>query len=375
MGIGEPKRTPVLAIAVAGAAISIVLPGLAAVPDAPTSPQQQARWDSLCAQGVEASLTVFPVVLGGQGMKEAAEVVAVLLEQAGMESLELADAVFVLPEDAAFSEAAKHFGEFVREHPIITDFALYAEIIGTRETGPQEIRGVIVDKDGATAWVDRQTPDDALFKRLKPDCPMTCCILLSERLSGELRLPASARKNEGEGKLAKRLFAKSGLPDENERADMEDRLAIMKKVGRSAKVAVFPVLVAPDEVSLDSASHLAQLLVEQELFDAGTVATELRIEVEPARDEMKMLWDLARKFREHVRRHPIDADYALYAQYLLGRRDGRVRAVHFVIVDKAGEWVIVDFQNDHWEDFQSVDPKTREDCGLLAAKRIAGYLR
>ena len=55
--------------------------------------------------------------------------------------------------------------------------------------------------------------------------------------------------------------------------------------------------------------------------------------------------------------------------------DGGAWAVHFVVCDREGEWVIVDFQNDHHGDFQSIDPKTPDDCGRLVAKRLQGYLR
>ena len=42
---------------------------------------------------------------------------------------------------------------------------------------------------------------------------------------------------------------------------------------------------------------------------------------------------------------------------------------------RAGDWVIVDFQNDHWEDFQSIDPKTKEDCNRLVVRRMKGYMK
>ena len=48
----------------------------------------------------------------------------------------------------------------------------------------------------------------------------------------------------------------------------------------------------------------------------------------------------------------------------------------FGLVEKnAIRKLIVDFQNSHHGDFQSIDPKTPEDCGRLVAKRIEGYLR
>ncbi len=98
--------------------------------------------------------------------------------------------------------------------------------------------------------------------------------------------------------------------------------------------------------------------------------------IQPWRNEQKPLWELARAFQKHVKRNPPEADYALLADYMMDPRAGRgAWAVHFVICDRDGEWVIVDFQNNHHGDFQSIDPKTFDDCGRLVAKRLEGYLR
>ena len=333
------------------------------------------RLEAIRQKGADASLTVFPPVVGDRPIKEAADVVALMLEKAGMESLETTETAFQMPEGIEFDEAAGAFGEFVRDHPIATDYALYGQFVGTPQTGPQEVRGIVVDKAGRGVWVDRQMPDDDDFKRIKPDCPMTCCVLLTERLRGALKLPKSAKKDDGEGKFAKRMAQKSGTPKKAERAAMEARLEAMKKAGRRTSVAVFPVRLSDDEVSSQGAAHLAELLNRKGLCQAQTVDTALHIELQRSRDEQKVLWDMAHAFREHIKRNPPAADYAVYADYMFSGRDGRVMAVHLAVCDRAGEWVIVDFQNSHWGDFKSIDPQTSEDCGRLAARRLAGYLR
>ena len=87
-----------------------------------------------------------------------------------------------------------------------------------------------------------------------------------------------------------------------------------------------------------------------------------------------MLWDMARAFREYVRQTPPTADYAVYAEYMIDLKQGRAGAVHFAVCDRSGEWVIVDFQNDHHEDFQSIAPKSGDDCDRLLVKRLARRL-
>ena len=363
--------------------VFVVLPAGGPVQASENGPTKQAeRLAGMQDKGVKASLTIFPVVLwdtkeakdvGGLG-GDIANVIGLLLEQSGMENLETADVPFLLPRDVEFDKAAERFGEFVRAHPIKTDYALYAEFLG-RTSPPrfEEVRGVFVEKSGEVVWVERQTPDSAEFKHIQPDCPMDCCVLLTERLGAQLGLP-EAKEGAGEGKLAKLWAGKSGTPEHAETAGMEERLALMKKVSPAAKVAVFPIQTWETEASKESAAQLASMLREQKLFNAEVVETPLHIDLQRTSNEQKALWDLARGFREQVKNHRPDTDYVLFAEYGLSPRDGRVMAVHFVVCDRAGEWVIVDFQNDHHGDFQSVAPKTLEDCNKLVARRLAGYL-
>ncbi len=339
-------------------------------------PEQQKRFEAMQAKGTQASLTVFPVVIGDSAAlnKGVGDVVALLLEKAGMTNLETTDAVFRLPKEATFDQVAELFGEFVRKNPVETDYALYAEFVGTPHTGPTEIRGVIVDRTGQSVLVDRQTQADRDFKRAKPSDPMTCCLFLAERVRTLLGIPESARDDSGKGKIARMLAEKSSGPDDAEWAAMEQRQAVMKKTGRSASVAVFPVRLSDDEVGKKDAAHLAKLLSKKNLCEAKAVDSPLRVKIEPSRSMQNLLWGLARTFQDHVKRNPPEADYALLADYMFPRPD-RAWAVHFVICDRAGEWVIVDFQNNHHDDFQSIDPKTFDDCGRLIAKRLEGYLR
>jgi hypothetical protein len=349
-------------------------------------PVQAKRLAAMQARGADASLTIFPVVIWATNKaekgvedigKEVGKVLGLLLEKAGMGNLEITDSVFVLPADVEFDAAAERFGDFVRANPIKTEYALYAEVVGRTGSPPQfdEIRGVIVDRAGDCVWVDRQTPDDSDFKRIKPECLMTCCVLLTERVRTQLRIPESASNDSGEGRFARMFAENSPAPDKAEWTVIEQRQAAMKKPAPSTKVAVFPVRLSDDEVSRESATHLANLLSEEELCEATALDTPLHIEIQPSRNQQKLLWDLARAFQGHVRQNPPEADYVLYADYMISPRHQKVGAVHFVICDRDGEWVIVDFQNSHHSDFQSIDPKTRADCDRLVAKRLEGYLR
>ena len=59
---------------------------------------------------------------------------------------------------------------------------------------------------------------------------------------------------------------------------------------------------------------------------------------------------------------------SLYADYL--GSPGHFGAVHVVICDRAGELVLVDFQNSHHDDFNQIAPQSKPDCDRLAALRV-----
>ncbi len=257
-------RTPLAALAV-GLAVHAFVPACRVAEAKQVPPEQQKRFEAMQAKGAQASLTVFPVVMGGRAFKDVANVLALLLEKEGMKKLQATDAVFRAPKEATLDEAAELFAAFIRENPIETEYALYGEFVGTPETGPKEIRGVIVDRAGKRVLVDRWTATDREFKRARPGDPMTCSLFLAERVRARLGLPASARDDSGEGRFARLLRKSSTVPDKAERAAMEQRQAAMKKAGQSARVAVFPVRLSNDEVGSKAATHLAGLLSKKKL--------------------------------------------------------------------------------------------------------------
>jgi len=98
------------------------------------------------------------------------------------------------------------------------------------------------------------------------------------------------------------------------------------------------------------------------------------IDVKPSSNEQRSLWELARGFQAHLAALPVDSDYALLAEYVMSRDRTQVVAVHFVVCTGKGEWVVVDYQNDHHDDYQGVAPKSVDDCDRLVLKRLERYL-
>jgi len=318
------------------------------------------------------SLTVFPIVMGGTSYKDVAEIVALFLEKANIKEIDVADEEFLPLPKSDIQQTCDSFSAFIRENPIDTDYALFGEYVGTPQTGVKEVRCIVVDREGKRVWVDHQTPEDEHFKRIKPNEPMGCSYLLVERLRTELGLPDPLREDAPEGKWSRLWNEKSGVPSENEFSEMKKRRNEMRKNFKNSKMLVFPLLIAP-EVSKENAVNLVRLLNEKNLCLAEVAEKEISFEIKPSPNELKMLWDLARKFRSYIEENKIEADYALYGDYFVGSK--AVGAVHFILCDRGGEWVIVDLQNEHHGDFQSVSPKTAFDCDKLVVKRLESYLK
>ncbi len=322
--------------------------------------------------GKDASLTVLPVRLGDSPMKQVGEAVGLLLERAGMKNVEIGSDEFLPPDQADLSETGKALAKFVKAHPSKTNYTLFADFQVSAQRKFVEVRGVIVDKKGGIVWQDRQTGDDADFKRINPNEPLLCCILLVERLRPVLSLDDPTRESTPEGKLAERWRKQSGTPDKVELAALKEREQAFKKAAPKATLLIYPPR-AGEEMSKVSATHLAALINEAKLAKAASADQGPRIKVKRAMNEQKTLWEMARTFREQVQKQPPDADYVLFADYLMGKN--AVGAVHFALCDRHGELVVVDFQNSHHDDFKAIKPKSREDCDQLVVKRLKAYCR
>jgi hypothetical protein len=329
------------------------------------------------------SVTVFPVVITPGGNVEEsffgriAETAGELLERAGMEEIELAQATFKPPKTGDVQKIAADFGSFVRDKNLKTEYALFGLFVGTPQTGPQEIHTVVVDKTGKVVFADRADKEAFSQADPKPDCPLTCTIFLVNRLNRVWDLEDPLRDHAPRGKMAQRMRDRSGLPPEEELAEMDGRLETFKKRLQSDKVAVYPIHLwqAPGK---QSALGLVQLLTQHDVCQAEAAEIDPRLTIEGDPNQQKILWDTARAFRDFLRKHPPQAAYALLADYGIGRlQDGsaKVNHVHLIVCDRQGDWVLVDYQNSHHADFQEIDPRSPDDCDRLAARRLASRLQ
>lgn len=329
---------------------------------------------SLAAGGPTTGLVLYPVRTLGRPDQNVADVLGLVLEKHGMENLRAADAVFNADASKPWEAVTTDFAAFVRQNPPAAAYALYAEYLGDPRSGPTEVRWVIASRAGDIALVDRQTPADADFKRTAardPD-PMGCSVLVAERIFS--RLHWTRQTAAGQGRFARLWAEKSGTPSEQERAQMQQRLAALQKEWPSASLVVFPPLVngRPDT---ESGMRLAQRLTKQLGRPVTLVDRAAAIQLAPTSNEQKRLWDLARGLRQELRTRAPAADYALIAEFLVDGEARTPRGVHLVICDHGGDWVAVDFQNDQQVEVRRLSRKGVSGCEELATQRIAAMLR
>jgi hypothetical protein len=338
----------------------------------PQQSTQQERFAALKSQGVAASLTIAPVVLAGRPMGKVGEVVGIMLEQSGMTNLEVSTAAYTPPSGADLAGVAQGFGQFIGQNPVETDYVLWGEYLGSPQSGVSEIRGVVVDREGNLVWSHSETPEGELFKEHQPADPMGCSVVLAQLVGRALNLP-EPQEDAIEGKLAKRFREQAGLPEDKVYQEMESRQQAVKKAGSDVTMAVYPVRLG-DKVDQSSAELLAKLINEAGLCRASVASEQPWFEIKRDSNQQKLLWSLARQFRDHLSAQPKPtADYVLYADYYIG--ENAAHAVHFVVCDSDNNWVVVDFANSHHEDFQKLAPKTWQDCSQHVVQRLEGYLK
>jgi hypothetical protein len=310
-----------------------------------------------------------------------ADVLGGVAESYGMNNLDALDTEFVPPAEAAWEQVPAHLAEFLKKNPPKSQYVLYAQYLGDPNSGPTEIRFVVADAAGNLVLSDRQTAQDEDFKRTAAADPdaMGCSVLAAERLFSRL----GWQKVEGEphGKFARKWAEASGMPSNAEMAAMNQRLEKLKANVKTTQISVYSTCIG-DQRNTESAARLSSLVAQRLGCKTTPVDKPVSLQHQPTGNEQKLLWDLARAFRDYLRANPPDSNYAMLAEYFANPAvgpfafaGGPVGAVHFVVCEKSGDWVLVDFQNSTHEDFHRIWPKSIEDCDRLTVERLIKKLK
>ena len=319
------------------------------------------------------SITVYPVVMAGHPNGQVAEVVGIFLERGGIETVEISPTVFNPDPDRSIDDQAEAFGAFVAEADLTTDYALFASYLGTPPTGVDEVRGFIVDGDGAVFWQDSQREGDSAFDEVSPDCPMDCCVLLVQCLREPLEMDDPMREDAPEGKLARKMREQSGVPTDKEFGNIQGRAEKLREGHAEKTLLVYPARVG-ETYCAECAERLVAQINERGLMKATVADAPLEFNAERDQNQQKTLWTGARSAQALIRESPPGADYVMAVDFLMDPASGHVGGVHTFVLEADGDWVIVDFQNSHQPDFQRIKPHGRERCCDLAVVRLASYL-
>jgi hypothetical protein len=355
---------------------------LAAEASSVSDSAQAQRFAKLKKSDPNVSLGLLPVQLSARFQRRhpevtsrmVANVLGLVCESYGMSNLDALEAEFIPPSGASWEGVPGHLSEFLKKNPPKSRYVLYAQYLTDANNRPIEVRFMVTDAAGNLVLVDRQTKKDEDFKRTAaadPD-PMGCSDLVADRLFARL----GWQKVEGEphGKFARKWAQASGMPSDEEKTVMEKSFNKFKTDIKTSQIAVYSTCVNEGHSSA-SAAHLASLITGQFGCKTMKVDKDISFQLKPTSNEQKLLWDLARAFRDYLRANPADSDYALLAEYFINPGGGPVGAVHFVVCEKSGAWVIVDFQNNQHADFQRVAPKSIQDCDRLTVERLAKRIK
>lgn len=342
----------------------------------PAAAAETARRDQLHRAGVGSPFTLWPVRLLGRTNANVADALGLVLERQGMPSLDVAAGSFDAKE-LAWEAIPAAFGAHVKANAgkpgqAAVGYSLYAEFLGDPKQGPSEVRFVVVDAAGDTVLIDRQKPGDATFRRTAgtdPD-PLGCASCVGERLfelAGWKKVAGGVR----DGRFQAMWEKKSGAPDRKERAAMQQRAATLRQGLAGSSVAVFaPLWHKTDDV--DAARFAAA--VRQGLGCKDTTAVATPLAVAPSPNQQKRLYDLAAALKAQLQKTPITADHALAVD--LGFDEaGTSGYVNLVVLTKAGELVLAEFQNDQHPLFQKHAPKHLVDGEALAVAMLTRALR
>lgn len=366
------------------AAIALAATLTAGFPAEPANAEQGApnsaqlkRHAQMKSKGSDASLTVLSIPLAGQPNERITELVGLMLEQHGLKHIELGAKAFQTTPGIDLQQLSAGVGEFVRQNPIRTDYAVYSEFNGSLEKRQLEsIRAVVVDKQGDVVWSYEMSSQDEALRQFQthPDL-MLVTTSLAQQLGLQLGLNEQTTRDAKPGNMARLMAQRSGLPPQEELKALPAREAKLREERQTLTMLVIPPRVNEQASSVDRAAALAKKINEADLCKAVSATEAVQFKAAQGDpNEMKVLWDLAREFREYVRKNTPQEDYALCADYVFTANHWKQGYVHVVVCDRQGEWVLVDLQNSHQSDYQGIRPTSKQDCDRLLVERLEKHL-
>lgn len=320
------------------------------------------------------SVTVFPVSIRPTvPVKEmpyrTGVVIATFLEQAGLSDLNAEENAITMPESDDLAQHAKVVSEYVKSHSIQTQFAVQVELYGTPTSGVHSIDIIVVNANGEVQWTKHFAESELKSAVHKPHDLMTCSAFVSDQLLKNWKIQKPPRPIQG--KFSEFWKQDAQIPNEATFKEMEQRRILLSQSIRKKSISIYPASVS-GEADRRTAQELASKL--SSLFNEVHVgAMERAMVIQRHSNEQKVLWQTARLLKSMVQNKGLESDYVLFVDY--GWNGQCSQYIHIIVMDRSGDWVLVDYQNSHHDGFDSDRLTSLNACNEFVSQRIAKLLR
>ena len=144
--------------------------------------------------------------------------------------------------------------------------------------------------------------------------------------------------------------------------DKDVNRLFLQRLGATS-FTVYPAVVRSDHIAYDApaARCIGEFLAGEELGEALIVSEETPITGSWGMNQAKMLRESADDFSAHVAAHPIDTDYALFAEYLFVGQGVGI-GIHCTILDAHADVAWARLWNSHDKRFVEEELQSPDDC-------------
>jgi len=132
-------------------------------------------------------------------------------------------------------------------------------------------------------------------------------------------------------------------------------------------ITVFPAFIRDGESGSyngDAAQAIADFLADADLAEVTVSDAEVPITGAWGMDQSAMYRESVASLVSWVEQHPLETEYAMLPEYLIGGR-GTVVGVHLYAINVEGAVVYGMGKNSHHDAFNEVDPQDADDCTTI----------
>jgi hypothetical protein len=253
---------------------------------------------------------------------------------------------------------------------------MFAEFLGTPQTGPQGVITVVTDRSGNLVWLDHQTADDSVYSRIKPHGPMEMAFAVVEKLRLALELAEPGANGGYQGKWAeyyRNVEEDYGAPTKDERLQIEKRTSKFFATGRTGVIMIYDACIPgnPPQSSRELVEALADMLEQQGFTDVNIMDSPERLPFQPSSNQAKMFWQRFRNLSSKMTAVKPDADYILMVDVFGSPGLEVIGGIHIYVVDRQGELVHGRLWNSHHDLFTKYQPDSVADVTGMIAEHLS----